>query len=728
MVPDPTDPDLSTGRLSRLVELLQLGEAELRGELERLRREDPEGGAELERLLAEGDVARTEGWLTERVPRGGAALAPGAWVGPYRVDRVLGRGGMGVVYLARRGEGDRADVALKVMRPGLPGYLMSRFHAERRCLAALVHPGIVRLLDGGDDADGSPYLVMEYVAGEHLNEHCRARDATVEERARLVHSVAETLAFAHRRGVVHRDLKPSNILVGGDGRPRVTDFGLAKIVAAADGWAATQTATGLLMGTPAYMAPERITGGPGRDDPGVDVYSLGVILFRLLAGRPPFEADGPITAHARPAREDAPALRRVSPSAPRDLETIAAKALARDPRDRFKDAGEMAEQLRRYLAGEPLGIRPPNAVERLTRWAAPRRRPLLAWGASLAAALVLMIGVQAAWNRQLRRDRDALRGTMRTLWTASTRLVEDLPVDEPAVLPFHEELSRSFESARDRGLLGTDPAVDRQVAVMHRHLAAGRIARREEAEALRLLDHAAALLRPLSPRIDDPVVRAWTEFDLFRVVILRVDALRRLDRHDAALAASDEAMRIIRGLAGRFPDEPARLEAEARQLLDREPMLVKLGRADDMRREIDEALRLAERSVALAGAGAGAGADLVKLNTLSTAQKSAAALAASPAEKERLYREACATAERLLLLPDHPWSLEEAYADAMIGLGGFLLEQGRPSEAVDPYRNAARALDRLLAWRPDREGYREARRHIADAVDRCLAEVAIVPM
>ncbi|WP_337175818.1 serine/threonine-protein kinase [Paludisphaera sp.] len=725
MVPDPTDPDLSTGRLSRLVELIQLGEEELRARLDRILREDPEAGAELERLLAAGDAARTEGWLAEHAPRAVAALPPGAWVGPYRVDRVLGRGGMGVVYLARRGEGDRADVALKVMRPGLPGYLMSRFHAERRCLAALVHPGIVRLLDGGDDADGSPYLVMEYVAGEHLNEHCRARDATVEERARLVHSVAETLAFAHRRGVVHRDLKPSNILVGRDGRPRLTDFGLAKIVAAAtaDDWAATQTATGLLMGTPAYMAPERITGGPGRDDPGVDVYSLGVILFRLLAGRPPFEADGPVTAHARPVREDAPALRRVSPSAPRDLETIAARALARDPRDRFKDAGEMAEQLRRYLAGEPLGIRPPGAAERLARWASPRLRPLLAWGASLAAALVLMIGFQAAWNRQLRHDRDALRGMTRSLWAASTRLVEDLAADEPAVRPFHEELSRSFEAARDRGLLDADPAVDRQVAVMHRHLATVFLARGEEAESLRLLDRAMDLLGPLPPRIDDPAARAWTEFDLFRVHILRAECLGKLGRPDAGIVASDEALRVIRGLVDRFPDEPARLEAEARHLLAREPLLLNLGRPADPRREIDEALRLAERSVALAGPGA----DLVKLNTLCAARKSAAVAATDPAEKERLFRGARATAERVQALPGISWTADEAYVDAMLGLGGFLLEQGRHAEAVAPYEDAARGIDRLLARRPDREAYLEARRRVVDRLDLCRQAIAAVP-
>lgn len=722
MVPDRVDSDSSAQRLARLMALLELDGGARRRELERLREVDSHAAEVLERVLARGVAARARGVLAEWGTPTLRERPPGSWVGAYQIDRVLGRGGMGTVYLAHRRDPFRQEVALKLMRPGLPAHLVARFHAERQFLALLVHPGIVHLIDGGDDEDGSPYLVMEYVRGDHLSTYCGDRCATVEDRVRLVLAVAEILAFAHRRGVVHRDLKPSNILVGEDGRPRVVDFGLAKLAAAAlDGSAQALTATELIVGTPSYMAPERLRAGPGRDDPGVDVYSLGVILFQLLTDRLPFTRVNSIEDWARVIQEDAPRLRRVVPSLPRDLETITAKALAREPSERFKDAGEMAEELRRYFAGEPLGIHPTTRVQRVSRWAAQRRVPLLAWGASTGVVLLVSVALLALWNHRLQQDREALRGTMRGFWLASTRLMEGVPVDIPAVSAFHEDLSRSFEEVRRRGQLAADPALDRQVAVMHRQFAASLHARGKRAEALALLDRSIALLRPLRPRINDPLVLAWTEFDLFRGLIQRSECLQGLDRLGDALGASDEALRVIRGLAGRFPYEDARLEAEARHLLDRGAMLQMLGRSADVDREVFEALALADRSVKLAGAEV----DAVKLNTLCVAETRAAMLTLDFAEKERLLRSAHDIAERVQKRADTTWFVGIAYTNSMIAMGDFLLDRDRTVEALPCFEKAIVSVDRLLTRWPGDELFQVQRRDIIRALERCRRAVGV---
>jgi serine/threonine protein kinase len=512
LVPVESARGSSARRLEQLLGLLQLDSGERRERLRRIGRADPAAGAALEDLLAHHAAAMADGFLGDSPGQGDA---PEGWIGPYQVVRELGHGGMGTVYLARRHEPYRQDVALKRMRPGLPEHLRSRFDAERQILATLIHPGIVRLLDGGTDADGSPYLVMEYVEGARLDEHCRERARGREERVRLVHAVAEAVAHAHRQGTVHRDLKPSNVLVGADGRPRVTDFGLAKLVAtAAGGASATLTEAGLLLGTPPYMAPERLGLGPGRDEPGVDVYALGVMLFGLLVDRLPFESDDPLDGCVRAAREEAPPPRQVDPTVPRDLETITSRALARDPRDRFIDAGELAEQLRRYLAGEPLTIRPPSRAERLARWASRHRPALLASATSAGVVLVAAIVVLMAWNRDLHREQDALRSTIRSLWRSSARLFESVPPHNPAVRSFHDELARSFDAVLASGQLPAEPSLARQVAVMHRQLATSLEASGRSAEALEHLDRSIALLRPLPGRTDGGMVRAWTEFDL----------------------------------------------------------------------------------------------------------------------------------------------------------------------------------------------------------------------
>ncbi|WP_165219885.1 serine/threonine-protein kinase [Aquisphaera insulae] len=719
MVPTKISSDSSARRLERLQALLQLDSGERRRELERIREEDPRTGAALDDLLAHETSARAEGFLASE-PSPDPDPLIGTWVGPYQVERILGRGGMGTVYLAHRREPYRQPVAIKRMHAGLSGRLASRFDAERQILATLIHPGIVRLLDGGSGADGIPYLVMEYVAGSRLDDHCRDHRATPEERVRLVLATADALGYAHRQGTVHRDLKPSNILVDEQGKPRVTDFGLAKLIRAAAPEEATET--NLMLGTPPYMAPERLTLGPGRNEPGVDVYSLGVILFTLMADRLPFESSRTLEGCVQAIHEDAPLLRRIKLAIPRDLETITSRALARDPRDRFADAGVMAEQLRLFLAGEPLTIRPPTPVDRLAKWAARRRGALLAWAASFALVLLTMIGILIQWNRSLRRDQAALRTTVKSMWLASTRLFEALPHSDPAVLPYHGDLARSFESSRERGLIRPEPELDRQGAVLIRQYAAALEEGGCPDEALPYIDRSIALLRPLPTRIADPETRAWTEFDLFRSLIVRVSVLRKLRRSDEALAESAEAIDLVRGLTDRFPDDPAWWEARGRQLIYHAQILKRLGRREDASRVILEALEFARRSVNLAGDDA----DLVKLNTLLQSLSDAADEFPVPEDQERCLRELCALADRIARISDDV-TAREAGTSAQDRLGRFLREQGRFAEAVVPLRRALEMIDLRRASPGAGPGLVEYRRQVAMALEACREAAGLIP-
>ena len=320
-------------------------------------------------------------------------------VGPYRIDRVIGQGGMGTVYLAHRDDGSFSQrVALKVVRRGLhlDARIVRRFHDERQILASLNHPSIATLFDGGLTADGLPFFAMEYVDGKPIDKYCETNSLGVEHRLDLFVLVCGALAHAHSKQIVHRDIKPSNILVTESGEPHLLDFGIAKLLdpELLEGKPRTVTRLSERLLTPEYASPEQIRGEPV--DVASDVYCLGVLLYELLTGQRPFRrAERSAHGLERAVLEEDPT--RPSEIVDREplreqlkggLDTIILTAMRKEPERRYASAAEMASDVRRHLAGETVRARGSDPLYRVRRWA---RRHRLAAGVGLVAATVTAV-------------------------------------------------------------------------------------------------------------------------------------------------------------------------------------------------------------------------------------------------------------------------------------------------------------------------------------------------
>ncbi|HUE69534.1 MAG TPA: serine/threonine-protein kinase [Pirellulaceae bacterium] len=341
--------------------------------------------------------------------------------GEYELLEELGRGGMGVVYRARQISLGR-EVALKMI---LRGQLASkadreRFEAEARAAAKLDHSGIVPVYEVGE-IDARPYFTMKYISGTTLAQRLADGPMQPRESALLLSAVARAVDFAHQRGILHRDLKPSNILLDDDGRPHVTDFGLAKQVADA----ASLTRTGAILGTPAYMAPEQAAGARGQVGPHSDVYSLGVILYAMLTGRPPFQAASPVDTVLMVLEQDPVPPRLLNPKADRDLEMIALRCLQKPTDLRYPTAAALAKDLEAYLADESISAR----SGRFTQVVASLMREthnaqvLENWGLlwmwhSLALLIVCFATNVLYWNRDHVWFHEYIRIHFFLLWTA----------------------------------------------------------------------------------------------------------------------------------------------------------------------------------------------------------------------------------------------------------------------------------------------------------------------
>ena len=417
---------------------------------------DPDLRREVESLLASDGAAATafiepgggptvetperitfpslSGWIQDLSARAG----PPERVGPYRILEPLGEGGMGVVYLAEQEEPIRRRVALKLIRSGHDSHqIMARFVEERQTLALMQHPNIAVVHDAGATRDGCPYFVMEYLEGAvPLSKYCDERKFPVRKRLELFLDLCRAVQHAHQKGIIHRDLKPSNVLVGEqDGAPllKVIDFGIAKAVDSISGASPLLTQEGAIIGTPGYMSPEQAQGGSSAIDTRTDIYSMGAILYELLVGTLPMDSEtlsrgnlleilaairekDPPTPSARISKADertaldAAVLRSADRKALErqlrgDLDWITLKALEKDPDRRYASAAELAADIERHLANEPVLARRPGTIYRLRKFA--RRNP---WQVGAAASVaVVVVGLTGAdWVVSERRSRDLL--------------------------------------------------------------------------------------------------------------------------------------------------------------------------------------------------------------------------------------------------------------------------------------------------------------------------------
>ncbi|MEO1083527.1 MAG: serine/threonine-protein kinase [Acidobacteriota bacterium] len=370
-------------------------------------------------------------------------------VGAYRIVEEVGRGGWATVYLAERDDQVfRKRVALKVVRRGLDTEdVLQRFRHERQILARFEHANIARLYDGGTTPDGRPFFVMEHVDGEPIDLFCARRGLDISERLALFRVVCDAVSYAHRNLVIHRDLKPSNILVAHNGTPKLLDFGIAKVLDPDDA-RATQlhTAQGLLLLTPEFASPEQMLGHALTTQ--TDVYSLGVLLFRLLTGAAPRAIDGrrlpelaqAVEQHGAPAPSaavDAESLAaaglpagdvgKVRRALRGDLDTIVRKALSTSTARRYDSVDQLAEDLRRHGSGERILARPESWGYRLAK--VLRRNRALA--ATLAAAAALLAAVVLFYTLELRRERDEARWQAEKAERVSSLLVDMLEISDP---------------------------------------------------------------------------------------------------------------------------------------------------------------------------------------------------------------------------------------------------------------------------------------------------------
>jgi WD40 repeat protein len=312
----------------------------------------------------------------------------------YQILGELGRGGMGIVYKARDLRLDRL-VALKMILAQAGPEDLARFRREALAVAHLHHPSIIQIYEVGE-SQGRPYLALELAEGGSLAARLRGEPLPPIEAAQLLEVLARTLHAVHQQGVIHRDLKPANILLAADGTPRISDFGLAKQV---NDQAVDATHSGAILGTPSYMAPEQARGEIHNIGPATDVYALGVLLYELLTGGPPFRADSVLETLQMVCHNEAVPPRALQPRCPRDLETICLRCLQKTPERRYGSALELADDLHRFLAGEPIRARPVGILEHVSKWAA--RSPALA-ALLTVSVLVTVLGfalVLWQWHR-----------------------------------------------------------------------------------------------------------------------------------------------------------------------------------------------------------------------------------------------------------------------------------------------------------------------------------------
>jgi tetratricopeptide (TPR) repeat protein len=613
---------------------------------------DDDGSIRTHDLLNPGPVAAGPDGLRPKVPG-------------YEVLSEIGRGGMGVVYKARHLQLNRV-VALKMILAGLQAgpATRKRFQAEAELVARLQHPGVVQIHEVGE-YEGRPFFALEYVDGGTLADRLDGTPLPAADAARLIADLAETLHHAHQRGVLHRDLKPANVLIvasdltSGDLTPpaepqaaftsKVTDFGLAKLLDTS----ADPSQTGSILGTPSYMPPEQAEGRTDAYGPTLDVYSLGAILYECLTGRPPFKAATPLDTVLQVIHDDPVPVRRLQPKVPHDLETVCLKCLEKEPERRYPTAQELADDLRRFLAGEPVLARPVGALGRGLRWA--RRNPRVAGLLALLAAVVVGGFTIVAWEYRQARQQQEIAERQRLRAQANLQAAIDA-------------VDRMFTRVSE-GPLEFVPQL--------------------EDERRRLLEDAVAFYDSLlQSEADDPALRRETGRACARAARLH----QKLGQTARAEQLCDRGVGLLEALAAEYPNQPAYRFDLGEALLTRAALDQFLGRHGLAEEALGNALRLGEQ-LEREQPGTPEYRELLAQAHGQRGLLYYSTLRRDDAERE--LRQAADEAGRLAA--DHPGNLSyrtgAANADAQLGF--FLVNIRRVREAIPPLRRAVEQLEQL---------------------------------
>jgi serine/threonine-protein kinase len=592
--------------------------------------------------------------------------------GPYPVLKVLGTGGMGVVYLAQQTR-PRRLVALKVVRAGprADAARLARFRAEAEVAARVRHPNIVPVYEAGEH-QGRPYFTMEYVDGGSLAQKLAAAPLAPRAAAELVETLARAMEAAHERGFVHRDLKPANVLLTADGTPKVTDFGLAKQLAIDldAGPAACETVSGAIIGTPSYMAPEQAWGKSKirTVGPAADLYALGVILYELLTGRPPFRGETAMDTLQMVVSEEPVPPRRLQPKVPRDLETVCLRCLHKAPNRRYPSALELADDLGRFLRGEPIRARPVGKVEQLHKWA--RRKPALA---ALLAVSVLSLAALVAGGL-----------------VYNARLQDAIQQAEAK----QAETRRQYRRARDT----LNRMLDRLPAPGSKDQRLAEVPRLRELQR-GLLEDALAFYQDVLQQADtsDPEVRR----DAARAYGRTADVQQMLGQWEAAVANYRRAIELVEALPAEDRDTPDSQLLLAGCYQNWGTAAAACGRPDEAERLRRKALGILERLARARPDDPAVQSELAKV------EHNLGALCHNtrPAEAERHYSRAVAI--RTALLHEHP---EDEGCQAALGedcqdLGLLYRAAGRQAEASTSFVKAEALLRPLVDRHPAEVSY-----------------------
>jgi tetratricopeptide (TPR) repeat protein/tRNA A-37 threonylcarbamoyl transferase component Bud32 len=664
------------------------------------------------------------------------ALARGTRVtyfGDYELIKVLGGGGMGVVYKARQISLNR-PVALKMLRTAdfASDDELRRFQNEAEAVATLDHPHIVPILEVGSH-DGRRYFSMKLIGGHSLDRRLADFVADPHATARLIAQAADAVNHAHQRGILHRDLKPANILVDDQGEPHVTDFGLAKRVASDS----DLTNSGAILGTPAYMAPEQASGRRGAVTTASDVYGLGATLYAMLAGRAPFGGDS-VAQTLELVRERTPEPPSAHNAAvPRDLETICLKCLAKDPRRRYATAAALADDLRHYLAGEPIAARPVGTLTRAWMWS--RRKPALA-GLIAGLALTLLgglIGVATQWRRaeanfrEAEHQRTVAQDNLRRELTANVALREanarETAARERAQARFQlalEAVRRYYTGASEDVLLkraefeGLRKTLLNSALEFYKTLQDDLGDARDPSSRAALADAyqgIARITRQIGSKED--AVEAFRKQVAIREALLAADSGRAEARSELARALHDLAdtlwVDLFRLAEARQPFERAtelfdrltkdrpedqRLRGEyARSLSYTGDVQFNLGERDQGRAKMARAVTLQERLVAEYPAEAEYARDLAEGYTVIGLSHNALG---TPEQALPLFRRSVIMAQRAVALMPQDFDLQFRLAVYLGNLGSVQFDLARTGEARESFQQALAILERAMHERP----------------------------